>query len=135
MPEKTTSLEQTQVIPATPAAVYEALVDPVRHAAFTGAEATGDPVEGEMFTAWDGYIEGRHLTLEPGRRIVQEWTTAEWPAGQPPSRLEFRLEACAEGTRLTLTHSDIPESQADSYGKGWIEYYWKPLRRYFEREG
>ena len=135
MPENTTSLEQREVIPASPEDVYQALVDPLKHAAFTGAEATGEPVEGETFTAWDGYIEGRHLTLEPGRRIVQEWKTAEWPADQPPSLLEFHLEACEGGTRMTLTHSGVPASQAQSYEKGWLEYYWEPLRRYFEREG
>jgi activator of HSP90 ATPase len=131
MAEETTSFQQVQNIPAPPEAVYDALLDPEQHSAFTGAEATGEARVGAGFSAWDGYINGKILALEPSRRIVQEWSTSEWPAGQPPSRVEIRLEPIEEGTRLTLLHSDVPVSQAESYRQGWIDYYWSPLKTYF----
>ncbi|MFZ0429748.1 MAG: SRPBCC family protein [Acidobacteriota bacterium] len=131
MAEETTSFRQVQSIPASPERVYDALLDPEKHSAFTGAEATGEAKVGAEFSAWDGYIDGRILDLERNRRIVQEWSTTEWPAGQPPSRVEILLEPSEEGTRLTLVHSDVPVTQAESYRKGWVDYYWNPLRNYF----
>lgn len=131
--EKSVSFEMAVVIPAPPGMVFEALTDPELHSAFTGSPADGEAVEGGIFTAWDGYIEGRHLELVPGERIVWEWVTVEWPENAPVSRVEIGLTACAEGTDLKMVHSGVPASQATSYRKGWTDYYWKPLQRYFGR--
>jgi activator of HSP90 ATPase len=111
--------------------VYRALTDAKEHSAFTGAKATGAARAGDTFTAWDGYITGRHVELEPGVRIVQEWRTAEWPEGAPPSKVEWTFQETSGGTEVTLVHSDVPASQAESYRKGWIDYYWTPLKAYF----
>jgi uncharacterized protein YndB with AHSA1/START domain len=70
----------SDVLPATPAAVYHAWMSSDGHAAMTGAEADIDPRVGGEFSAWDGYISGRTLALEPGRRIVQAWRTSEFDA-------------------------------------------------------
>jgi len=123
------TIVQEEIFDAAPMDVYEALVDPAKHAQFTGSTATGEPVEGGAFTAWDGYIEGRHERLVPGARIVQLWRTSEFPEGHPDSRLELELRPEAEGkTRLRLTHSGVPRDQAKSYEKGWVDHYWTPLR-------
>jgi activator of HSP90 ATPase len=78
---KTTTITQKVIISAAPKEVYDAFVDAKKHSAFTGAKATCDPKVGGGFTAWDGYISGRNLELERGKRIVQEWSTTEWPEG------------------------------------------------------
>jgi hypothetical protein len=36
-----------------------------------------------------------------------------------------------EGTELTLNHTDVPDDQAEDYRKGWINFYWDPLKKYF----
>ena len=128
------TITQRQLIPAKPMQVYEALINARKHAEFTGSKATCESKVGGKFTAWDGYISGRNLILEPGRRIVQEWKTTEWPADYPPSNVEFTFKKCREGTELTMIHSKVPAEQADSYRQGWIDFYWKPLKQYF-REG
>jgi uncharacterized protein YndB with AHSA1/START domain len=69
---KLTTIRQKTLIPATPDEVYEAYVNPKKHSAFTGGRATCDPRVGGEFTAWDGYILGKNLKLEKGKRIVQE---------------------------------------------------------------
>jgi len=123
------TIVQEEIFDAAPMDVYEALVDPAKHAQFTGSAATGEAVEGGAFTAWDGYIEGRHERLVPGARIVQLWRTSEFPTGHPDSRLELELRPEAEGkTRLRLTHSGVPRDQAKSYEQGWVDHYWTPLR-------
>ena len=70
-----TTITQKILIPkVSPKQVYEAYVDPKIHSEFTGSEATGKPVVGGKFTAWDEYISGKFLELEEGKRVVQEWT-------------------------------------------------------------
>jgi uncharacterized protein YndB with AHSA1/START domain len=123
-------IEQSRIIPSSPLAVYRAIADPGEHSAFTGAQATGRARPGAAFTAWDGYIRGRTLVADPGRRLVQEWSTAGWPEGAPPSRLEWRFRRHPRGALVTLRQTGVPRSQAASYRKGWIEHYWRPLRAY-----
>jgi uncharacterized protein YndB with AHSA1/START domain len=127
----TDSLNLTADIPASPQAIYDAWMDAKKHAEFTGAAATGEPRAGGRFSAWDGYIEGTTLELEPGKRIVQAWRTTEFPPGSPDSRVEVNLEPTDGGTHITLLHTEIPEGQGASYESGWEEYYFQPLRDYF----
>lgn len=131
MTEQVKTIRQTAVIPAKPAAVYEALLDARKHAAFTCSKATCDARVGGKFTAYDGYIWGKILDLKAGSRIVQEWQTTEWPEEAPPSIVEFKLEETAKGTKLTMVHSRVPAEQAEDYRQGWIDYYWDPLKNYF----
>jgi activator of HSP90 ATPase len=126
-------IKQTVLIDASPAEVYEAYVDPKKHAAFTGQGATGSPKVGGKFTAGDGYISGKYLVLEKGKKILHEWTTTEWPAGYPPSLLELRLRAKGKKTELTMLHTKVPEEQVDYYAEGWKEFYWVPLKKHFAK--
>ncbi len=131
---KTATITQKVVIPASPDEVYDAYIDPKKHSAFTGAEATCDPRVGGEFTAWDGYITGKNLELEKGKRIVQEWSTSEWPEDYPPSRLELTFSKVQGGTELTMVHSEVPASQAEDYRQGWIDDYWDLLKEYFQKK-
>jgi activator of HSP90 ATPase len=127
---KTVKIIQHVFFKAKPMEIYEALVDPKKHTAFTGSKASGEPKVGGKFTAWDDYIFGKFLELKKGEKIVQEWMTTEWPDGYPPSKVEFQIQAKGEGTELTMTHSDVPAEQAENYRQGWLDFYWKPLKEY-----
>jgi activator of HSP90 ATPase len=130
-PASVKTIRQRVLLPATPGEVYEAIVDLRIHAAFTAAAATGSRRVGGRFSACDGYITGFHRELVPGERIVQDWTTTEWPEGAPPSRLELTLKRAGRATELRMVHSNVPASQAAGYRQGWIDYYWTPLKAYF----
>lgn len=132
---KTTTIEQTVLFDASPAQVYDALVDAKRHSAFTGARATLAKKVGGKMTAWNGYISGEMLVLRPGKRIVQTWKTETWPARQPESILDLRLGRKGKQTELTMVHSGIPvkpASLAKGFTSGWHSSYWGPLRKYFQ---
>jgi activator of HSP90 ATPase len=124
--KRTKTIKQTMFIPAKPADVYTTFLDPKKHSQFTGSEATCDPRSGGKFTAWDGYILGKNLELKAYRRIVQEWKTTEWPEGYPPSIVEFSFREKGTGTELTMVQLRVPADQADSYAKGWVNFYWTP---------
>jgi len=130
---KVTTIRQKVAIPASPIEVYEAFIDAKRHSDFTGSRATCDPRVGGEFTAWDGYISGKNLELEKGKRLVQEWVTTEWPKGYSPSRLELTFTKVRGGTEILMVHSGVPAEQADDVAEGWNEFYWEPLKKYFKK--
>ncbi len=127
------AFEISTVLPANPARIYAAWLDSEQHSAMTGGASEIDPRAGGVYHAWDGYISGVTLELEPNRRIVQSWRTVEFPFDDPDSRLEIMLGAVEEGTRLTLKHSAIPAGQGDSYKSGWVDNYFEPMQRYFSQ--
>lgn len=131
--KRTTSIKQVVHIPASPDEVYEALIDAKKHSEFTGSKATSNPKVGGKFTSWNGYIFGRNLKLVKGKKIVQEWSTTEWP-DYPPSLVEFSMKKKGGGTELTMFHSKVPQEQADSYRQGWIDFYWEPMKKYFSKK-
>lgn len=133
MPTETRTIRQKIFLKAPPNEIFDALIDPEKQSEFTGSVATGLGAVGSEFSAWDGYIKGRHLVLERGKKIVQEWYTAEWPPGLPPSRLEIILEAKEGGTELLLEQRGVPSDQAALYEKGWVDFYWSPLEDYLMR--
>ena len=126
------ALEVSAYLPDEPELVYNAWLSSEAHADFTGGgKAEIDPRVGGSFTAWDGYISGQTLTLDPPRRIVQAWRTTEFPEGAPDSTLELFFNPEGEGTRLILRHSEIPDGQGEGYRQGWEDYYFKPMREFF----
>ena len=121
------------VLPATPEQVFRAWLSSDGHTAMTGSKARVEPRVGGSFTAWDGYITGRTAALKPYTRILQDWRTSEFPDDAPDSQIEILLEPVEGGTRLTLTHRNIPEGQAESYESGWDESYFQPMKAYFKK--
>ena len=121
-------------IPAPPEKVFRAWLSSEGHAGMTGSKARIEPRVGGAFTAWDGYITGKTTALKPYTRIVQAWRTSEFPADCTDSQIEIVLEAVEGGTQLTLTHTNIPAGQADSYESGWEESYFQPMREWFEQK-
>ena len=131
---KTITITQKTTIPATPAEVYEAYTNAEKHAEFTGSPATSTPKVRGDFTAWDSFIKGKYIRLEPGKLIVQEWTSSDFPEEATPSRLEIIFREVKDGTELFMTHSGVPEEAAEDIAQGWKDYYWEPMKKYFRRK-
>ena len=79
----------SDVIPASPEKVYKAWLDSKEHEHMTGAYAHITAKVGVSFEAWDGYIQGINLELEPPRRILQSWRTTEFDEKDESSILEI----------------------------------------------
>lgn len=121
------------VIPATPAEIYKAWLSTKGHTAMTGSTAKVDGRIGGKFTAWDGYIFGSTLELIADQFIVQAWRTSEFPDEAPDSLVEISLKEVKGGTKITLSHTQIPEGQEDSYRQGWDDFYFTPMLAYFTK--
>ena len=128
-----TSFKVSTVLSVPRERLYKAWLSSRQHSAFTGGKARIQAKVGGRFTAWDGYITGATVALEPFRRIVQSWRTTEFPPDSPDSRLEVLFDDVKTGTRITLIHSQIPQGQSEQYKAGWPEYYFAPMREYYSR--
>jgi activator of HSP90 ATPase len=130
---RVTTIKQTAIIPADPEKVYEAFMNARIHSEFTGSKATCDPTAGGKFTAGDGYISGKNLELEKGKKIVQEWKTTEWPEGYDPSKFKLTLRKVKNGTEIIMVHSNVPDEQAAEFADSWNQFYWTLLKEYFSQ--
>ena len=125
------SIDVSAPVPAAPQQVYQAWMDSDMHTWMTGGDAEIDPRVGGRFTAWDGYITGATLIMEPYKRIVQSWRTTDFPADAPDSQLEVLLTEVPVGTQIILNHTNLPDGTGDTYRTGWIDNYFKPMQEYF----
>ena len=123
--------EVSTLIKAPTEKLYNAWLDSNEHARMTGGSAQVSAEVGAEFSAWDGYISGRNLELEPGNRILQAWRTSEFNESDPDSSLEILFEQQGDATRITLRHSGLPE-HGMQYEQGWVDNYFEPMKRYFE---
>ncbi len=115
---------------ATAKQVYKAWLSTQGHTKMTGGAAFISDKVGDKFTAWDGYIKGENLILEPYSRIVQSWRSSQFEETEMDSQIEIILEEVDSETELTLKHNNVPEN-GEHYIKGWDEHYFQPMKAYF----
>ncbi len=125
-------IRQTVEFGAPPHAVFEALLDSKKHAAFTGQSASISRRVGGKMTAGDGYIEGKNLRIEKDKVIVQTWRTTDFKDSDPDSQVMFHFSKKGKGTRLIFVHSKVPERLVEEVRQGWIDFYWVPLKAFLE---
>jgi len=125
-----TSFELKASFSVKPSIIYDAWLSSKQHSDMTGGEAhCSNQVEGE-FSAWDGYISGRNHSLKQNEEIIQSWRTTEFATNDEDSLVKITLKETEKGCELTLTHSNIPEGDAD-YEQGWKDHYFAPMKEYF----
>ena len=125
-----TEFEIECMFPVSAGTIYKAWLSSEGHSQMTGGEAQCSEVEGDAFSAWDGYISGTNIKLVPDQEIVQNWRTTEFAEEDEDSLLTIQLEPTKEGCRLKLKHERIPEGQSD-YEQGWHDHYFTPMSEYF----
>jgi uncharacterized protein YndB with AHSA1/START domain len=128
----TYKFEVSDQIPASPEEIYSAWMSSEGHSAMTGSTAHVDPVVGGEFDAWDGYIHGTTLALEPSTRLVQSWRSAGFTEANEDSQIEVRLEANGAGTLVRVLHSNVPNDHRGYEDGGWQKSYFDPMKAYFE---
>ena len=111
-------------IDAPPSLVFEFLTDPAKMVRWMGTEAVLEPWPGGRYYVNPSGHEpasGKVLEIIPERRLVFSWG---WEGGALPlppgqSTVEIALEPDGDGTRLRLTHRDLPPELHRYHGLGW----------------
>lgn len=121
----TTELIEREIrIDAPPAAVFEFLTDPAKMVRWMGTEAVLEQWPGGRYcvnVSGHERVIGEVLEILPARRLVVSWG---WEDGSLPLRpgqstVEISLEPDGEGTRLRLTHRDLPAEMRRFHRIGW----------------
>ena len=125
-----TVISQCILLPASAESLFAAYLDPVQHAAITGAPVTIGAAPGSPFRAFDGSLTGTMLHVIPSRLVIQSWRSTEFYDGDPDSTLI--LSFTQEGTqgRIDLVHLDVPAQDYQGVTEGWETYYWQPWRQH-----
>jgi uncharacterized protein YndB with AHSA1/START domain len=126
------AIQQEVVFKASPARIYDALLDSKQFSEFSGgAPAEISRTPGGAISCFGGMITGRNVELMPNQRIVQAWRAGNWPEGVY-SIVRFELKTQGSGTEITLHHAGFPEGSAEHLESGWHKMYWEPLKKYLE---
>lgn len=129
---KTNIINQKVTFNTSPEILYNMLMQEKKQEAFTGAEAKISNRVGGKFSAWDGYISGKNLELEKGKKIVQEWWCSDLPEGHLTT-VTFSFSVLKNNkTQLEFTQTNVPPDQYDALSKGWKDFYWNPMKQYLE---
>jgi uncharacterized protein YndB with AHSA1/START domain len=126
------TIRQTVTIAASPHAVYEALMESRKHAAFSGMPAQISRKPGGRFTAYGRYLSGVNLELVPDKKIVQFWRSRNWPPFHY-STVTFALTRVPGGTRLAFTQVGVPDKDYVAKKRGWMKSYWMPMKAMLEK--
>lgn len=121
MPDYATSID----IDAPPEVVFRHLVTPEGMVAWMGQHADLDPrPDGTFAVDISGSpVRGRYLEVDPPHRVVVSWGVAGSDLHPPgSSRVEFTLVPVADGTRLDLRHSGLPEERVPGHARGWAHF-------------
>lgn len=118
-------------INTSPEKLYDAWLSSKEHSAFTGGKAAIIPKVGGKISAWDGYISGKVLALQPSKSITQTWRSSDFSDSDEDSILKVIFEKAVKGTKLTLIHTNIPNGKSKGYKQGWKDYYFMPMQKYF----
>jgi uncharacterized protein YndB with AHSA1/START domain len=99
------TVDRETVLDASPSEVWEAISEESRLEEWLADEVELELVEGgdASFRFADGERRGTIDAIEEERRLAFTWSRP----GEPPSHVEFRIEAIPEGTRLLVTESAL----------------------------
>jgi uncharacterized protein YndB with AHSA1/START domain len=122
----TGSLELERVLPARPSDVFAAWTTPQSMARWMSprgaAEAEVDLRVGGAFRVIMVEADrlehtGEYLEVDPPRRLVFTWISPY--TGSEPSVVTVQLHPHGNGTRLVLTHEQLPAEVVGGHRDGW----------------
>ncbi len=127
---KTFSITLTHTFNATPAKVFDALTNSKALAEWSGEGSVSNKVDG-AFTMFDGWVEGKVLAYTSGKALAYTWKTTDWPEAWAPSKVHYTFEKTKTGTKLTLSHTNLPNAhEAKEHKAGWVEHVFEPLAEF-----
>ncbi len=120
-------------LPASADRLFDMYLDPVQHAAFTGAPVTISAQPGAPFRAFEGAISGTILQVVPKRLVVQSWRSRHFAVEDIDSTLILTFWPQGAVGRIELVHVNVADQDFAGVSNGWEKYYWTPWREYLAR--
>jgi activator of HSP90 ATPase len=128
------TIQQSVILPAAPARLYDMYLDPKVHEAITGAPVTIGSETGSRFQAFNGMLSGTMLYTVPQRVIVQTWRSGNWRVEDADSILVLTFwPSGADSGQIELVHVNVADQDVQGVTEGWERYYWTPWRKYLQQ--
>lgn len=124
------NLRQTYHIKASVTVVWAALTEPQQIKKWGAGPAKMQTKADTTFTLWGGDIYGTNTKVKINTLLEQDWFAGQWAK---PSLVKIELVKERSGTKVSLTHRNIPDKAAAGIKEGWKEYYFEPLKEYVEQ--
>ena len=109
-----------------PERVFAYFTDSAKWTAWQGTEAEIELRPGGIWrvnVTGDGFASGHVVEVVPNRRVVFTWG---WEQSSPvlpgSTTVTIDLLPDGDGTRIQLTHSDLPSDQVELHRMGWEHY-------------
>ena len=128
------TIQLAAALPAPPDRLFDMYMDPVQHAAITGAPVTISAIPGSTFRAFNGVINGTILQVVPKRLIVQSWRSPHWADSDIDSTLILTFVPEADGGRIDLVQVNVVDNDFAGVSHGWEQFYWTPWREYLTKQ-
>jgi uncharacterized protein YndB with AHSA1/START domain len=114
-------------IDAPPSAVFKFLTDPKKMTRWMGIRAEIDPRPGGIYRVEPNgrdVIRGEYLEVVADSRVVFTWgfEGGGYKVPAASSRVEIDLTPEGKGTRLRLTHRELPPEAGEGHDGGWSHY-------------
>jgi uncharacterized protein YndB with AHSA1/START domain len=126
VPDDRDSVFREVRVAADPATVFAYLTAPDKLTRWAGTEATSDPRAGGVYQTVinPGHIiSGRYVEVRQPCRLRYTWGWVDSNRIPPGSSLvEITLSPDGAGTRLTLTHTLLPEAVRRGHEEVWDHY-------------
>ena len=107
--------------------VFAYFTDPAKMVRWMGIEATLDPRPGgltRIVVNPEAVMRGEYVEVTPHSRVVFTWGWEDGRLGTPSAStvVEVSLTPEGEGTRLQLTHRELPDEAVAFHRLGWAYY-------------
>ena|SRR5437879_169460 len=114
-------------IDAPPSVVFKFLTDPTKMIRWMGIRAEIDPKPGGIYRVDPNgrdVIRGEYLQVVTDSRVVFTWgfEGGVYNVAAGSSRVEIDLKPEGKGTRLRLTHRELPPEARQGHDSGWSHY-------------
>ncbi len=120
------TIQKEIFIKAAPETVFAYLTEPSRMSKWMGITHELEARPGGAYVVnvtGENIARGTYTEIDPPRRVVHTWG---WENGEvaPPgsTRVAWDLKPEAGGTRLTMTHTDLPEPVVQPHEHGWAHF-------------
>jgi len=98
--------------------------------AFTQNKAKVEARKGGLYSILGGKISGEFVELKRPFRIVQRWREKSWPDGHH-STVTIVLKQESDCTKLVLSQTEVPDSDAERTKEGWKRYIFEGIKSTF----
>jgi activator of HSP90 ATPase len=109
--------------------VYACLMNPVTIELWSGYPAKISEEAGSGFELWGGDITGKVLSVEPMKKIEQEWFFGDQPE---PSIVTIKLHTDKNFVSVELRHTNIPDDVYKEFEEGWEENFFGAIKTFLE---